>query len=281
MLKYIRNLPDGKGVKTAVICTNGRVSTHFRDGYQGWALHQARLYLKMKNYDVFFSDTLDFPHNITIAFPPRKEKYNEEIVNCALTNIASLAEQISKGEKSHRGIFILNFLWSIPFGILYSVIGRRLFGKVFAADCRCNSCKLCAKQCPAKAIRDYNGQLRWKWNCEGCLRCINSCPKHSIQGSAFRALAIIATAFLIPDYITKKIIPASFFKELGHTGAALFNTLIDLLLFIITFIIVDWIIYQVSKVPVARKVVSWGHTRLFGRYHINRLEPNKKTSDKV
>lgn len=281
MLKYIRNLPDGKDVKTAVLSTNGRISTRFRDGYQGWALHQARLYLKMKNYDVFFSDTLDFPHNITIAFPPRKEEYNEEIIKCASKQIAPIAERIAKGERHHRGIFILNFIWSIPFGILYSFFGRRLFGKIFAADCRCNSCKLCVKQCPAKAIQDSKGHIRWKWNCEGCLRCINGCPKHAIQGSVFRAVAIIMAALIRPDFIFDKIIPDTFYESIGSTGTRIFNVLTDLILFVITFVILDWLIYQISRLPAVRKVVSWGYTSLFGRYNINSLELNKKASDKV
>lgn len=272
MLKYLRNLPNGRNVQAAVISTNGRISTRFRDGYQGWALHQARLFLKLKNYDVFFSDTLDYPHNITVGIPPRNEKNNQKIIELAADKIAPMAEKIANGQKLHRGFFLPNIVWSVPFGILYTLFWRRFIGKMFAADSTCNSCKLCVKQCPVKGIRVCNGQIRWGWNCEGCLRCINSCPKHAIQTSALRALAIIGAAFINPQPLIAGIFPVWLAQSTRNVGYSIFNILTEILLYIFVVMLLDWIIYKISFMPILKIVASWGVTRLYGRYSAKSFE---------
>jgi flavodoxin/Pyruvate/2-oxoacid:ferredoxin oxidoreductase delta subunit len=270
--KYIRNLPDGKNVRAAVISTNGKISTLFRDGYQGWALHQVRLYLSLKNYHVFFSDTLDYPHNITVAIPPRKEKYNKKIISQASAKFPIIAEKIANGQKFNRNFFLPNIIWSLPFGILYSLFGRRGIGKIFAANSSCNSCKLCVEKCPVKAIQSFDSKIRWKWNCEGCMRCINTCPRQAIQASAVRILAIFAAAFVYPFFLIQRFIPIGFIQKSGSIEAAIFKILIYAISFIVFFLLLDWFIYRISYLPILKNIVSWGYTRLFGRYHAKRFE---------
>ncbi len=139
--RYIQNLPDGKNVKTAIISTNGKISTRFRDGYQGWALHQARLYLGLKNYQVFFSDTLDYPHNITVALPPRKDKDNEKIIAQASMKYPMIAQKIAKGQQFHRKFFYRTlsgvfpsvfYIHSLGDGLLGNCL-RRILPAVYAA----------------------------------------------------------------------------------------------------------------------------------------------------
>jgi Pyruvate/2-oxoacid:ferredoxin oxidoreductase delta subunit len=267
MLKYICRLPNSQKVNAAVISTNGKISTRIRDGYQGWALHQARLYLKFKNYEVFFSDTLDYPHNITVVIPPRKQKANQNIIAKASERIALIAGKIAKGEKFHRPFFWPNIIWSIPFGILYSIIGRRFIGKMLVVDSKCNSCKLCAKQCPVKAIDDSHSRIRWRLNCEGCLRCFNSCPKHAIQVSILRALFVFGATFINPLLLIPERIPVLLFQSLGNTWYVIFNTLIGLILTIVILVVLDWLIYMGSRVPIIGKIAALGHTKLYGRYH--------------
>lgn len=272
MLSYMRNLPDGKNVRAAIISTNGRINTHFRDGYQGWALHQARLYLGIKNYNVSFSDTLDYPHNITVGIPPRKEKYNEIIISKASARFPLIAEKIAGNHKFHRKFFLPNIIWSIPFGILYSVFGRRFIGKLYAVNSSCTSCNLCIEKCPVKAIQSFNTRLSWKWNCEGCMRCINICPAQAIQASTVRTLAIIVAALVNPFFLIQKFIPIEFIQKLGNFGAALLYTLIYSISFILVFALLDWFIYMISYVPILKNIVGFGYTRFFGRYHAETFE---------
>lgn len=272
MRKYMLNLPSGNKTKAVVISTNGKVSTHFRDGYQGWALHEARLYLKLRNYDVFFSETLDYPHNITVAFPPRGKKYNQIIISQVQKKIAAIAQKIAEGQKYHRKFFWPNIIWSIPFGILYTIFGRRFIGKLFAADSKCNSCKLCAKKCPVKAIDASQRQMRWRWNCEGCLRCINNCPKKAIQTSTLRIIAFIIASCVNPFFLIYKYIPDWFDQSLGKAGYAIFSSVLDIVLVIMFFILLDWVIYGMAYIPMLNRATSWGHTRLFGRYRAEEFE---------
>ncbi len=266
MLKYIKGLPPGKDVNTAVVSTNGRINTRFRDGYQGWALHQARWALYLKKYKVFFSETLDFPHNITIVIPPRKETVNEQIIKMASEKFSDIALKIHRGEKTHRGIFFINFLWSIPFGILYTYFGRHFIGKLFVSDSSCNLCMLCVKKCPVDAIEPIKGRMKWRWNCEGCLRCMNSCPQNAIQVSVARIIAIIGAAVSIDSIFMKHfefILP--------------FNFIMGIVLFFVVFAVLDWILFQLSTLPLFRQIIQWGYTKYFKQYHAQKYEKIFKT----
>lgn len=275
MLAYLRNLPDGNKTKAAVISTNGRISTRFRDGYQGWALHQARLYLYLKNYDIFFSDTLDYPHNLTIALPPRRERYNWVIITRASSKSPMIASKIARQEKYHRRFFWPNIIWSLPFGILYSLIGRRIIGKLFAVDAACDSCGLCVGKCPVKAIKSIHGRLRWGWNCEGCLRCINICPKQAIQLSAIRVLAFIGAACAIPLYLSRCFIPVSFLSKLGSAGLMTIYAVGCILL----FALLDCLLDKLSYLPFFRKIAGWGYTSFYGRYHAGQFGDRLSSKD--
>lgn len=270
MIKYIKHLPDGKNVKAAVISTNGKISTKFRDGYQGWALHQARLLLRLRNYNVFLSDTLDFPHNVTVAGPPRKEKYNRKIIEEASAKIPLLAEKIAKGEKYHRKVFLPNFLWSIPFGVLFSFIGRHILGKLFVSDSGCERCGLCVKRCPAKAIILSSEKLRWNWSCEGCLRCINICPQKAIQVSTVRLSAFIAAVFVSPDFLIGKNILSSISMTVGGFLYSILWALMYTFIYFILVAILDWFIDKLSNVPVLKNIIGFGHTKFFKRYSAKR-----------
>jgi len=272
MLKYIHGLPVGNNTGAVVISTNGRISTRFRDGYQGWALYQARLALKLKKYHVFLSETLDYPHNVTIAGPPRRKKFNQQIIEQVLAKLPDLAEKIVKGLKFHRSFFWPNILWSLPFGYLFSWFGRHILGKFFTADSRCNNCGVCVKQCPAKTIRFRSGKIKWGWNCEGCLRCINHCPKKAIQLSAIRLIVPLAALFINPMHLIPKTISGWVLQEFGKTGSTIFSILLLTVFYIIFVVIFDEVIYQVSRIPLLKNMVNWGHTKYYGRYSAKNYE---------
>jgi len=63
--------------------------------------------------------------------------------------------------------------------IAYSIMRKT---KHFSVEETCIGCKLCAKQCPAKAIAINAGRPVWTSDrCIMCLRCLHNCPKFSIQ----------------------------------------------------------------------------------------------------
>lgn len=53
--------------------------------------------------------------------------------------------------------------------------------KAFYATDRCNSCGLCAQNCPASTITMTNGKPVWGKMCYQCLGCINACPQRAIE----------------------------------------------------------------------------------------------------
>ena len=264
--KYIHQMEDGNSATAIIISTNGKISTHIRDGYQGWALHQARLYLKLKHFDVKISDTLDLPHNITNVMPPRKENVNQYILTQGLQPITQIAQKIAEQKTYHRSIFPLNFLWSIPFGILYSIFGRRGFGKMFAADSTCTQCKICVNQCPAHIIKSNNKSIRWGWNCEGCMRCINSCPQKSIQTSTLRALIMLVSLVANPLNLLYPYVAEKWNAMFDGIGVHIVAIVYPILAFLILWVVIDCLFMLLSNFSIFRKIIGFGHTKFFGRY---------------
>ncbi|MBI5016050.1 MAG: hypothetical protein HZB55_11275 [Deltaproteobacteria bacterium] len=75
-------------------------------------------------------------------------------------------------------------LWQ---NVLFSPIYRPSFpyvptmDKKFWVDGKCNSCRVCAKICPARNIKLEGGRPAWLHRCEQCLACIQWRPKEAIQ----------------------------------------------------------------------------------------------------
>ncbi len=143
---------------------------------------------------------------------------------------------------------------------------------MFAADSSCSLCGRCAKECPVKAIEIYSRVVRWKWNCEGCLHCMNICPRHAIQASGIRYLAILAVVFFNPLFLIGKFIPGPFFQSFGTVGSIILGRVMNPVLSIVMFVLLDLIIYKISYVPVFKRIAGWGYTGFFGRYSADRFE---------
>ena len=55
----------------------------------------------------------------------------------------------------------------------------------FAANRKCTSCGLCAKECPAGAIPPTNPKMTDKDKCISCMHCVAVCPKKARNYSKF------------------------------------------------------------------------------------------------
>lgn len=274
--KYIHSLEDGGMAKTVVISTNGKISTRIRDGYQGWALHQARICLKLRHYDVIMSDTLDLPFNVCNVAPPRNKDANQIIMEEGLKPLNRIANRIAKEQTYHRSILPINFLWSIPFGIAYYFIGRRGFGKLFAADNSCNHCNRCVKECPVHTIQSDGKRIRWGFRCEGCLRCINNCPQKSIQTSSIRLLVILVPMIMNPFNLLYPVLKDRFFNHTTPIITDIIRVLYSVTSLVLLWLILDQCINILSRFAFFRKLFGFGHTQFFGRYHANKIKAAKK-----
>ncbi|OPY29466.1 MAG: Ferredoxin [Methanocella sp. PtaU1.Bin125] len=195
MLQYMRKMPRDSA-RAAVIAIFGDFKPeHVANGYEGNALARARKALRKKGYDVFFTDATGYPHSITIGLnPPMKE---DQIAIRAISDkkVEAMADSIVRLRSSRRRESPLNPVYGI-FGGLFRTIGRRSLGKLYVADAQCNGCGKCVRSCPAGAIALSRGRPRWSLDCEGCQRCINSCPSRAIQTSLVRLTGMLGLQVL-------------------------------------------------------------------------------------
>jgi Pyruvate/2-oxoacid:ferredoxin oxidoreductase delta subunit len=272
--RFFKKLPDGRHSKTAVISTNGEVDIKRTiPGYEGVCLLQAESLLKRKHYDVFFMDTVGYPHNITNFVNTPTEEERGGIINLAQEKLTSISNKIARFEEHRKRYPLWARIGSTIFGILYSALGRRMIGKLYIADHNCNACGKCARYCPAEAIRIKGRKPRWDFNCEGCERCINICPAHAIQTSLARGLILIGTAVgaLIPFLFIPAQIPQWFLSKGIHP--IFFISICVILYFILhlgLFYISDKILFLLERIPLIQRIFEFSHTKKFRRY----LAPN-------
>jgi ferredoxin len=191
MLKYLKMLP-ARSSRAAVIAVFGELKAgHSLNGYEGWALEHAARILRDKGYDVALTDAVGYPQSITMGINPPAKEDQIAIREISDRKVGAMAAKIISGEHSVKPIGMVNRAWTIPFGILYSLIGRRSLGKMYVADASCVGCGKCVRMCPVNAIDLAGKRPRWNLNCEGCQRCINSCPHRAIQTSIVRLLGVL------------------------------------------------------------------------------------------
>lgn len=263
MVNYIKGLKTpAPGSKAAVISVgghNGKV-----DGYEGQSLAHVSGVLKRKGFHVFFTKLVSYPENWTQLIPTLDEKTMEGIFKKADEHVARIAKKIGGQEelcvKRSKAAILLSW---ICYGA-YTLIGRRILGKVYIADRQCTSCGICAEKCPVSCIRMSQGKPSWNWNCEGCQRCINACPQKSIQTSVAR-LALLLAVQIAPIVILVKA-----GKYMGFSG--FFGVLLNILLYCVGGILfsylIDRILYFLEQIPVVRKAFEYSYTKNYARYRI-------------
>lgn len=93
-----------------------------------------------------------------------------------------IQEIISKIKEKKNGDFQKNKIPKIMVDVFYSTYESARKTKHLQVNQNCIGCSLCAKNCPAQAIKIENGKPIWiKEKCVMCLRCLHNCPRFAIQ----------------------------------------------------------------------------------------------------
>jgi Pyruvate/2-oxoacid:ferredoxin oxidoreductase delta subunit len=281
VILFALRLPQGKGTHALVIPTRAGTklgNLHF-PGMEGTAGYLVAFILLIKGYILRGVMGLDMPSNWTALHPGFSPEGARSIIERARVKTASFMQHILSGKSQFRG-FIMLFLGLllVPVSCGYLLIGRLYLSRLFFASQKCNSCELCAKSCPAGAIRMWGKhppRPYWTYLCESCMRCMNYCPKGAIEVSHSLAIILyfitnISVSVVVLNWIAKQL-PAL---------AGLNNNLVQMLLQYIYLLasisLTYWLFSFLIRISWVNRLFTYTTiTRFFRRYH----EPGTKIND--
>lgn len=180
----------------------------FTPGLSGIALLLPSLILQFKGYRCAGMRPVDMPSNWISLHPGIRKKVTQSISDHCKRVTERFVQKLLKDKKDSRWIFELPLdLVITPISFLYYFIGRFMLAKTFFASYRCNSCELCIKQCPIKAIEMVDSRPYWKFTCESCMHCMNHCKERAIETAHGFTFLLWWLAFtFIPLCIVKLLI---------------------------------------------------------------------------
>ncbi len=124
------------------------------------------------------SISLKMPDNYVIAYNPSTKDEALTALKAADGKLNGIGDRILRKEKHHNTDLKKKLISGCMYS-LYPICRTTLF---FKANDNCNSCGMCAKICPDRAIKIKNGKPEWiKNRCQHCTACINNCPQNAIQ----------------------------------------------------------------------------------------------------
>ncbi len=139
----------------------------------------ARMILKKKGIRVCALYSVRMPDTWTPIFDLSDKDRVKKTLSSSDNEIERIIESIKerkRGNMMHRAVpYALRFLSDI----FYKRMRRTVH---LSVNSDCIGCSLCAKRCPACAIKMENRRPVWiKKECIMCLRCLHHCPKAAIE----------------------------------------------------------------------------------------------------
>ena len=131
----------------------------------------------------------------------------------------------------------------------------------------CTAFRICEENCPKDAIVIIDNRPYWSMHCESCMRCMNICPKNSIQ---------TAHSFLIPILYISLSIPLAhmiYLYLISNTGRLpsvfdyITNTAITWGTALLVFYAAYWIFFYIIRwVPINKVFTYTSFTKYWRRY---------------
>ncbi|MCU7492787.1 MAG: hypothetical protein HF312_17565 [Ignavibacteria bacterium] len=219
MLKFMLKFPLAPKQDAFLMNTRAgmKAGRWFTPGLSGMAQLLAMFVLKIKGFNIKGLLPLDMPSNWISIHPGLNKKTVDSIVERCRGVIDNFSERILAGKRVYRGLWSLPIdIAVIPVAIGYTFFGRFILAKSFIASADCGSCRLCEEECPTGALKIMDGRPYWSFKCESCMRCMNICPKNSIQTAhTFVVLAFIVLSFIPYSFWLTAIASKYFFGASG------------------------------------------------------------------
>jgi ferredoxin len=205
MLNFIIHFPREKN---KVVLMNTRAGMLIKNwvtpGLTGIAFYFSALILKLKGYSLKGMFPVDLPSNWISLHPGLNERTVKYLHERNKERVTAFAKKIFSGKSDFKAVreIVQDFLVS-PIAILYFCIGRFFLSKTYYASSDCDSCGVCIKNCPVKAIIEVDKRPFWTYHCESCMKCMGNCPKKAIEtahGFVFGIWAFYSFVLLIVFY---------------------------------------------------------------------------------
>ncbi len=280
MKRYVRKMKGSKNTKVAILAINGAIIMNGKlvKGYTGQALEQLENILKRKKYDVFLTSNASFPDNWTQASNPCNLHDTEIIIPLGDIEVHEFIGKFMDESKELYRCGTLNKSWTFLVAGLFSLVGRRAFGKFYIADENCTGCTICARACPVQTIKMKQKKPWWDTSCEDCNRCINICPEKAIQVSVplfilqmvinigLTVLAIWAIVIYIPGLI-------HLCKAALVSIEVVLIIMATVFLLWVSFVPIDGFFGLLLKNPALRRFFCKSYTKKFRRYTAKGFKP--------
>jgi Pyruvate/2-oxoacid:ferredoxin oxidoreductase delta subunit len=248
MLKFIVKFPAGIKADVFVLNTRGglKVFKFFTPGISGSAQFLPMIILKLKGYNIKGGLPLDMPSNWLFLHPGLSGAKVKSILQRCERITKEFALNILKGKKIFRKMLgsLLFDIAILPITFMYYIYARFLLAKTMIYTSNCNNCKICADNCPVKAIKIVKNRPYWSYACEGCMRCINNCPLSSIQCSHL----VFLITLIIPGWLANHFL-FKYIQLPGFLNHAVILSILKMAFTLVLLFIMYAVIQRFLKYP--------------------------------
>lgn len=271
VIRHALRLPRGRGRHAFVVATRAgtRIASIPLPGLEGTAAYLVALILLLKGYGVRGVRGLDMPSNWMSLHWGLNSINSRFIIERAKAGTASFIDAVLEGKRVFRGFIPLVFgLILGPVSLGYLVVGRFFLSKLFFASETCTGCGLCARNCPAGAIRMSGGgkpRPYWTFSCESCMRCMGYCPEKSVEAGHSLGIILYFIATLpVPYYLLSALgdgIASGISFPLVLFALKYVYILVALFL---SYLLLSWLI----RIPLINRLFTFTTlTHFYRRYH--------------
>ena len=271
MLRFVQRLPRRQGTHAFVVPVRGTLRTgpFFLPGFEGSAGYLPALVLALKGYKVRGVQGLDMPASWTVVHSAMGADDVRVVLARGRAKVSRFMERILSGKTLFRGFPLLMGLALLPISIAYLLMGRFFFAKLFFASFRCNSCGLCARNCPVGAIRMQGNPPRpyWGFTCESCMRCRSYCPEKAVEASYTLAVAFYyLTSIPAIVYLLDRLSGACLSRSYLNSG--LVPWLLEYPFKLLAIYLAYLLFNQLVRIPALNRFFTYTTlTHYYTRYH--------------